>query len=211
MVYNKINNLSHHKHWFIFISILLIFIIILLSVGLFYLFFYKSDKNINTNDTNDIYPKSSCPLVQPHIDNLNLSNSSNSSYSNNSNNSNNSNDNNNDIPVFPKNLPQFDTNSHTFQQIGILTANEFDKDPIVLPLFARKVFHHKDRWQYFTATDKNNMMRLPIKIGNTNCEDDIGCFEIYDGDKIIVDIYQGRSFNATIYKKNSPKYFADLY
>ena len=114
-----------------------------------------------------------------------------------------------DNRVHPHKLPEY--NSTDYQQIGILTSNESDKEPIVLPLFSRRLHNHKERWNYYTATDKNNMMRLPIVFQNMNCEDDIGCREIYDGDKLNIEIYQGREFTATIYKVESPKYFADRY
>jgi hypothetical protein len=114
-----------------------------------------------------------------------------------------------DIPVYPKKMPQYDNNE--YQQTGILTAHEMDKEPIILPLFAKKVRNNKDRWQYYTATDKNNMMRLPIVHQNMKCDDDIGCKEIYDGDKLYIEIYQGRIFTATIYKTEAPRYFADAY
>ena len=55
------------------------------------------------------------------------------------------------------------------------------------------------------------MMRLPIKFDNINCEDNIGCREIYDNDKINIEIYQGRIFTATMYKIDAPQYFADEY
>ena len=116
---------------------------------------------------------------------------------------------NKDIPVYPKQLPQYDAKE--YQQIGILSANEEDKEPIVLPLFAKKSRNNRDRWQYYTATDKNNMMRLPIVHQNMKCDNDIGCREIYDGDKVTIEIYRGRIFTATIYKTNTPKYFADKF
>lgn len=113
------------------------------------------------------------------------------------------------VPVYPNKLPQY--NSQEYQQVGILTANEADKEPIVLPLFARKLRNNRDRWQYYTATDKNNMMRLPIRHDNMKCEEDIGCREIYEGDTLSVEIYQGRRFTATIYKVDAPRYFAEDY
>jgi hypothetical protein len=124
-------------------------------------------------------------------------------------NTNDTNKTNEDIPVYPKKMPQYENNE--YQQIGILTANEMDKEPIILPLFAKKVRNNKERWQYYTATDKNNMMRLPIVHQNMKCDEDIGCKEIYDGDKLYIEIYQGRIFTATIYKTDAPKYFADAY
>ncbi len=116
---------------------------------------------------------------------------------------------NKDVSVYPKKLPDYDNNE--FQQIGILSANEADKEPIILPLFAKRLRNNRDIWQYYTATDKNNMMRLPIVHYNMKCDDDIGCKEIYDGDKLHIEIYQGRIFTATIYKTAAPKYFADVY
>jgi len=113
------------------------------------------------------------------------------------------------LPVYPTNLPKY--SSPEYQQVGILTSNETDKEPIVLPLYGRKLYNRSDRWQYYTATDKNNMIRLPLNYENRDCEDDVGCKELYTGDKLSVDIYQGRSFTATIYRTDSPHYFADSY
>jgi hypothetical protein len=114
------------------------------------------------------------------------------------------------LPVFPKDLPEY--NNTEYQQIGILTSEEQDKEPIILPLFSRKISNRKDRYNYYTSTDKNNMMRLPIKFDNMNCDDEIGCREIYNNDKIIIDnIYKDRIFTATLYKVDAPKYFADKY
>lgn len=116
--------------------------------------------------------------------------------------------NNDELPIYPKELPKY--NDDNYQQIGILTSNETDKEPIILPLFGKKLYNRSDRWQYYTASDKNNMIRLPIKYENKDCEDDVGCRELYNGDNIIVDIYQGRLFTATIYKTKSPTYFASI-
>lgn len=117
------------------------------------------------------------------------------------------------VPVYPGGLPKYSNSQNPidYQQVGILTSNETDKEPVVLPLFGRKVHGRSDRWQYYTATDKNNMMRVPLKVGSRECEDDVGCQEIYTGDKLTVDIYQGREFTATVYKTESPKYFASPY
>lgn len=113
------------------------------------------------------------------------------------------------LPVFPKDLPQY--SSSDYQQIGILTAQETDKEPVILPLYGRKLYNRSDRWQYYTATDKNNMMRLPLNYENRDCEDDVGCKELYTGDKLTVDIYKDREFTATIYRTDAPHYFADRY
>lgn len=113
------------------------------------------------------------------------------------------------VPVYPEKLPKY--SSAQYQQVGILTSEEQDKEPIILPLFGRNIQNRYDRWQYYTASDKNTMIRLPLKFQNKDCEDDIGCNEIVSGDKLEVGIYQGKTFTATIYKKDAPRYFASKY
>lgn len=117
------------------------------------------------------------------------------------------------LPVYPKNLPQYSSPNRPldYQQVGILTSNETDKEPIVLPLYGRKLYNRSDRWQYYTATDKNNMIRLPLTFGNRECEDDVGCNEINSGDNLSISTYSGRTFTATIYRTDAPHYFADVY
>lgn len=113
------------------------------------------------------------------------------------------------LPVYPRKLPMY--NSNDYQQIGILTAQETDKEPIILPLYGRNIQNRSDRWQYYTATDKNNMMRLPLYYQGRDCEDDVGCNELYTGDQINIDIYKDRVFTVTVYRKDAPRYFADRY
>ena len=113
------------------------------------------------------------------------------------------------IPVYPKELPTYD-NNREYQQVGILTSND-DNDPIILPLFSKRANNHRDRWNYYTTTDKNTMLRLPISRDNMKCDDDIGCNEIYDGNTIYIEMYKGKTFTATIYKKQTLSYFADRY
>ena len=115
----------------------------------------------------------------------------------------------NSIPIYPKELPSYD-NNREYQQVGILTSND-DTEPIILPLFSKRANNHRDRWNYYTTTDKNTMLRLPISHNNTKCDDDIGCNEIYDGNTLYIEMYKGKTFTATIYKKQTLSYFADKY
>ena len=113
------------------------------------------------------------------------------------------------IPIYPKELPSYD-NNHEYQQVGILTSND-DNEPIILPLLSKRANNHRDRWNYYTTTDKNTMLRLPISYNNMKCDDDIGCNEIYDGNTLNIEMYKGKTFTATIYKKQTLLYFADKY
>jgi hypothetical protein len=115
----------------------------------------------------------------------------------------------NTIPIYPKELPSYD-NNREYQQVGILTSND-EKEPIILPLFSKRANNHRDRWNYYTTTDKNTMLRLPISHDNMKCDDDIGCNEIYDGNTLYIEMYKGKTFTATIYKKQTLSYFADKY
>lgn len=172
-----------NNNWYIFLSILVIILIILVIILIYLFYNHKKSKVITTNNKYEI--------EQPKIIIIKEEQKQ------------------KDIPIYPKELPTY--NNTEYQQVGILTSNEEDKEPIVLPLFSRRLVHNKDRYNYYTATDKNNMIRLPIRFDNMNCEDTVGCREIYDQDKIHIEIYKGRIFTATIYKLNVPQYFADKY
>lgn len=91
--------------------------------------------------------------------------------------------------------------SNEYIQIGILTSSESDKEPIILPLFSRNVYGRSDRFQYYTVADKQHFIHLPIQFRNRECEERIGCEELYNGDKITVTSYENREFTVTIYKR----------
>lgn len=170
-----------NNFWYIFISLLLIILIILITI-LIYIYNKPNTVTIIKEVHRIENPKQTHVTSVPEAP---------------------------EAPVYPTKLPQYyDKN---YQQIGILTSHESDKEPIILPLFSRRVNNHKDRWNYYTASDNNHMMRLPITFDNMKCEDDIGCREIYDNDTLTIEIYQDRVFRATIYKVESPQYFADKY
>ena len=175
---------------------ILYFLIFVLAVSLLIvgtlLYYANNNSNSNKNVKVDRCPVCpSCPTC-PACPKVDTSSSGSSS-----------------IPIYPKELPTYD-NNREYQQVGILTSND-DNDPIILPLFSKRANNHRDRWNYYTTTDKNTMLRLPISRDNMKCDDDIGCNEIYDGNTIYIEMYKGKTFTATIYKKQTPSYFADRY
>jgi hypothetical protein len=187
MVFMKILNNIYFLYFIIFVFAVLLFIVSTL-LFLYYANNIKKeeviviDKNVKVDSCPSCPTCPTCPLC-PKIDNS--------------------------IPIYPKELPSYD-NNREYQQVGILTSND-DKEPIILPLFSKRANNHRDRWNYYTTTDKNNMLRLPISYDNMKCDDDIGCNEIYDGNTLYIEMYKGKTFIATIYKKQALLYFADKY
>ena len=175
-----------------------IFILVVLLLIISTLLYYANSNNNNNSNKKDIIYKNvkvdscptcpTCPICPscpscPKVDNS--------------------------IPIYPKELPSYD-NNREYQQVGILTSND-NNEPIILPLFSKRANNHRDRWNYYTTTDKNTMLRLPISHDNMKCDDDIGCNEIYDGNTLYIEMYKGKTFIATIYKKQTLSYFADKY
>jgi hypothetical protein len=114
------------------------------------------------------------------------------------------------IPVY-KNSINVPTRGFTgaFQQIGLL----YKKDPSgdtnsegnILPLFGRPTNTNRDKWYYYTTSDKFHSLKIPLKIKGRLCNDEWGCNELYDDDTVEVGPYNGQ-FKVQIYGYDSPKY-----
>ena len=89
------------------------------------------------------------------------------------------------------------------QQVGILTNTDNDQ---ILPLYGRPTYPGSHKWMYYTATDKFQSVKVPVHSSSRNCTDDLGCNELYDSDTVSVPAYGGRTFSATIYSLNAPRY-----
>ena len=102
----------------------------------------------------------------------------------------------------PINIPTSHMNTQ-YKQVGILTRKQ-GKDTI-LALFGRPVHSNRNKWQYYTMTDKNNMIKLPISRNGRSCTGEYGCDEVYNGDSVYVEGYQD-AFDTTIYENGSMQY-----
>ena len=105
-----------------------------------------------------------------------------------------------------------------FQQVGIIYKNDIsddntkpgnNTDSAILPLFGKPTYDRSSQWNYYTSTDKQGQVKIPLTISGSNCTDDRGCKELSDGDNIDVPAYNG-SFKVNIYKMDSPKYIPYL-
>jgi hypothetical protein len=96
-----------------------------------------------------------------------------------------------------------------FQQIGVLTApggsaTSGSPNRTILPLFGRNI-DNRNRWNYYTRTDGINPVQVPIQFKRRNCDDDLGCEEITDGDSVGVPV-MGQSYTASVYRYSTPRY-----
>ena len=101
-----------------------------------------------------------------------------------------------------------------FQQIGIISKDSVtdnnekpgnNNDSVILPLYGKPTYRGSTKWLYYTESDRNNAIKIPLTIAGRDCTDDIGCSELNDGDKISINSYNG-DFNVKIYKFNKPRY-----
>lgn len=98
----------------------------------------------------------------------------------------------------------------SYQQLGVLTtpggtATSGSPTRTIIPLFGRKLSTNRDRWNYYTRTDGMNPVQVPVQFKRRNCDDDLGCDEVMDGDSVGVPIL-GNSFIANIYRFSTPRY-----
>jgi hypothetical protein len=111
-----------------------------------------------------------------------------------------------DLPTAPEiygKLPRVPTRGipETYQSMGVITM----EDGAILPLYGRRTASRSDRFQYYTRTDSYNPVQLPLKHNRRDCQDDIGCEELFDGENVTV-TPTGQTGKATIYRFDGPTY-----
>jgi hypothetical protein len=83
-----------------------------------------------------------------------------------------------------------------YRQVGLLTR--VNGKETMLPLMGRPLQKNRDKWQFYTMSDKNNSIKLPISFRKKSCTSEYGCDNIYNGDTVYVEGYKD-AFRATIY------------
>jgi len=107
----------------------------------------------------------------------------------------------------PINIPTQGVNS-PYRQVGILTRLNGDGENI-LPLMGKPLITSRDKWNYYTMTDKNNMIKLPITHKGKSGTSEYGCDSLYNGDTIYVEGYND-AFKVTMYENNTMQYIPHL-
>ena len=93
----------------------------------------------------------------------------------------------------------------SYEQIGILTRSGGGPNTLILPLYGRELIAGRSKYQYYTYSDQNNSVRLPVSKDGKSCTGEYGCDMLYNGDTVYVEGYN-MSFVATIYENNSMQY-----
>jgi hypothetical protein len=94
----------------------------------------------------------------------------------------------------------FNTN---YTQTGILTRDQGKET--ILPLMGRSLHTNRNKWQYYTMSDKNNSVKLPVSKNGRSATQEYGVDELFNGDTVYVEGYND-SFRVTIYDNNLPQY-----
>ena len=69
----------------------------------------------------------------------------------------------------------------------------------------RPVNTARDYWQYYSMSDQNNSVKLPLIRNGKSCTNEYGCPKIYKGDNIYVEGYND-AFKTTVYENDTIKY-----
>ena len=108
--------------------------------------------------------------------------------------------------VFSNKMPinvatqSYDSN---YRQIGILTR--IGSTETILPLLGRPLITNRNKWNFYTMSEKNNLLKLQVLHKGRNCMSQNGCDDLYTGDTVRIDGYND-SFKVTTYENDTLQY-----
>ncbi len=108
----------------------------------------------------------------------------------------------------PINVSTQGVDDSKYRQVGILTRLN-GSDETILPLMGRPLFTRRDKWNFYTLNDKNNMIKLPVTVKGRSGTDEYGCDNLYNGDTVYVEGYNS-AFKVTVYDNQVMRYLPAL-
>ena len=94
-----------------------------------------------------------------------------------------------------------------YRQVGLLTR--MGGPEMILPLIGRPLYVSRDKWNFYTMSDKNNMVKLPVSHKGKSCTNEYGCDNLYNGDVVYVEGYND-TFKVTMYDNQVMRYIPYL-
>jgi len=83
----------------------------------------------------------------------------------------------------------------SYQSMGIVKTS----DGKLLPLYGRRSISSRERYNYYTRTDTYNPVPIPVQMQGRDCQDQVGCPELYNGDTVKL-AATGETGEVTIYR-----------
>lgn len=105
--------------------------------------------------------------------------------------------------AIPINVSTQGTTNAAYRQVGILTR--INGPETILPLMGRPLFRNRDKWQFYTISEKSNFIKLPISVKGRSCTNEYGCDNVYNGDTVYVEGYND-AFKVTAYDNSVMQY-----
>ena len=90
-----------------------------------------------------------------------------------------------------------------YRQLGIMTATNTKGK--IIPLMGRPLFTNRDKWQYYTMSDQNNSIKLPVSRNGRSCTNEYGCDKLYNGDTVYIEGIN-EPYRITVYDNDTIKY-----
>ena len=91
----------------------------------------------------------------------------------------------------------------SYQQIGILTNVNNNQD--IKPLYGRQTYGGSQHWNYYSSTDSNLELKIPVYSTNKKCTDERGCSEIRDNDNVQIG-NNGLEYRVSMYSNDNYRY-----
>ena len=74
-----------------------------------------------------------------------------------------------------------------------------------MSLMGRPLFTNRDKWQYYTISNQNNNVKLPVSRSGKSCTNEYGCDKLYNGDTVYID-GSNEVCRVTVYDNNTIQY-----
>ena len=91
----------------------------------------------------------------------------------------------------------------SYRQLGMLNATNTKGK--IIPLMGRPLFTNRDKWQYYTMSDQNNSIKLPLSRNGRSCTNEYGCDRLFNGDTVYVEGIN-EAYRVTMYDNDTIKY-----